>query len=111
VCGLPERTGLRALGEEAGGKVPRRYGPIRPSSIPVLRAEIGQHLFDRMPLPHRLVEIVDRILLDGYSEGGIEHHCRAPSFACEAGAFAVSQLVPRLWQGAPMGYGIGHYAG
>jgi hypothetical protein len=39
-------NGSTCLGEEAGGKVPRRYGPIRPSSIPVLRAEIGQHLFD-----------------------------------------------------------------
>ena len=60
--------------------------------MPVLRAEIGQRVFDRASaLSHLLVEIVDRILLDAYAKGGIERHCRASS-CLEAGALAVSQL-------------------
>src|SRR5580700_11144896 len=64
------------------------------------------------PYPHLVHGVGENCfgLFNMHDEGRIERHCRAPSFACEAGALAVSQLVPRLWLGAPISYDTGHYA-
>src|SRR5580700_4038747 len=107
--GLPKDASWSV--KPADGSDAPQCGPIRPSGVPVLRAEIGDRFFDQAPaLFHLPVEMVDRILLNASAEGEIERHVALP-LPVRRERLAVSQLVSRLGKGTPMRHNTGRSGG